>query len=644
MMSNNLWAQTPYAVYCEGDQSLHFLSSDETLIEGETLVDNNQPITLLWSGDDVTINGGWKYDWESESNIVPQNVMKVVFEDSFKDVRPKNCSGWFSGFWKLLEIENIENLNTSEVTDMSEMFDGCRYLQSLDVSHFMTDNVKDMNTMFTSCSYLSSLDVSHFNTANVENMAGMFANCSSLTTLDLCNFNTDKVTDMSCMFSFCSHLNSLDLSSFNTENVTDMEEMFFLCEKLQSLDLSNFNTRDVTDMFYMFAGCYSLQSLDLSSFDTENVTQMSNMFASCYSLTSLDLSSFNTKNVTDMHQMFAGCRELQHIDFSSFDTEKVRDMGCMFEDCISLSSVNLENFYIDDDTYLNGMFLRCSSLKFITLGKDVKSMPYFYECYDIKKIISHTDEPIAFTTYCFENAVKANAKVYVPSGTKPLYVETDGWKEFVNFVANDLVPEDGKSLNFGIDGIDENTDLDGTIVNNIFFNISEGRGEYNPAESCITLNNVTTDEQMENITGLDLFDEYLFRNFTGMIFLLEAGCGTIEIESATTAGMHLNVKVDDAEPVVNTSSEKTTLSVPYTVAGPTYVYIYCSVNPEDVTENTNAAAKIYNIKLADASDVDSIMQENNTSIRIVYNLNGQRVSGSYRGVVIKGGKKIIRHQ
>ena len=566
MMSNNLWAQTPYAVYCEGDQSLHFLSSDETLIEGETLVDNNQPITLLWSGDDVTINGGWKYDWESESNIVPQNVMKVVFEDSFKDVRPKNCSGWFSGFWKLLEIENIENLNTSEVTDMSEMFDGCRYLQSLDVSHFMTDNVKDMNTMFTSCSYLSSLDVSHFNTANVENMAGMFANCSSLTTLDLCNFNTDKVTDMSCMFSFCSHLNSLDLSSFNT------------------------------------------------------------------------------KNVTDMHQMFAGCRELQHIDFSSFDTEKVRDMGCMFEDCISLSSVNLENFYIDDDTYLNGMFLRCSSLKFITLGKDVKSMPYFHECYDIKKIISHTDEPIAFTTYCFENAVKANAKVYVPSGTKPLYVETDGWKEFVNFVANDLVPEDGKSLNFGIDGIDENTDLDGTIVNNIFFNISEGRGEYNPAESCITLNNVTTDEQMENITGLDLFDEYLFRNFTGMIFLLEAGCGTIEIESATTAGMHLNVKVDDAEPVVNTSSEKTTLSVPYTVAGPTYVYIYCSVNPEDVTENTNAAAKIYNIKLADASNVDSIMQENNTSNRIVYNLNGQRVSGSYRGVVIKGGKKIIRHQ
>ncbi len=566
MMSNNLWAQTPYAVYCEGDQSLHFLSSDETLIEGETLVDNNQPITLLWSGDDVTINGGWKYDWESESNIVPQNVMKVVFEDSFKDVRPKNCSGWFSGFWKLLEIENIENLNTSEVTDMSEMFDGCRYLQSLDVSHFMTDNVKDMNTMFTSCSYLSSLDVSHFNTANVENMAGMFANCSSLTTLDLCNFNTDKVTDMSCMFSFCSHLNSLDFSSFNT------------------------------------------------------------------------------KNVTDMHQMFAGCRELQHIDFSSFDTEKVRDMGCMFEDCISLSSVNLENFYIDDDTYLNGMFLRCSSLKFITLGKDVKSMPYFYECYDIKKIISHTDEPIAFTTYCFENAVKANAKVYVPSGTKPLYVETDGWKEFVNFVANDLVPEDGKSLNFGIDGIDENTDLDGTIVNNIFFNISEGRGEYNPAESCITLNNVTTDEQMENITGLDLFDEYLFRNFTGMIFLLEAGCGTIEIESATTAGMHLNVKVGDAEPVVNTSSEKTTLSVPYTVAGPTYVYIYCSVNPEDVTENTNAAAKIYNIKLADASDVDSIMQENNTSNRIVYNLNGQRVSGSYRGVVIKGGKKIIRHQ
>ena len=182
----------------------------------------------------------------------------------------------------------------------------------------------------------------NFNTSNVTNMSGMFDSCSSLTNLDLSSFNTSKVTNMYNMFNHCSSLTSLDLSNFNTTNVTDMQNMFWFCLSLTSLDLSSFNTSKVTDMSLMFSECSSLTSLDLRSFNTENATNMQNMFVACESLTALDLSSFNTSNVTKMRSMFSSCKSLTSIDLSSFNTANVTNMEWMFSDCSSLTtSINI---------------------------------------------------------------------------------------------------------------------------------------------------------------------------------------------------------------------------------------------------------------------------------------------------------------
>ncbi|WP_205104711.1 BspA family leucine-rich repeat surface protein [Marseilla massiliensis] len=123
-----------------------------------------------------------------------------------------------------------------------------------------------------------------FDTSNITDMSDMFAGCSSLKSLDLSGFDTSNVTDMSYMFKGCSSLVSLDLSGFDTSNVTDMSHMFDDCESLKSLDLSGFDTSNVTDMAFMFSRCESLKSLDLSGFDTSNVTDMSCMFSGCNSL------------------------------------------------------------------------------------------------------------------------------------------------------------------------------------------------------------------------------------------------------------------------------------------------------------------------------------------------------------------------
>ena len=105
---------------------------------------------------------------------------------------------------------------------------------------------------------ITSFDLTKYDTSNVTNMSQMFQSCNGLTSLDFTNFDTSKVTDMSYMFYYCTNLTSLDVSSFDTSNVTRMDYMFFDCTNLTSLDLSSFNTSKVTDMGGMFSGCNKL--------------------------------------------------------------------------------------------------------------------------------------------------------------------------------------------------------------------------------------------------------------------------------------------------------------------------------------------------------------------------------------------------
>ena len=119
---------------------------------------------------------GWHFD-----NKVESSCIKVVFDDSFKDVRPTSCFNWFHDFTALQTIEGIENLNTEEVTNMMYMFANCSNLTSLDLSLFNTENVIYMTSMFHGCSRLNTIYVSDkFTTGNVAGDLSMFAGCSKL--------------------------------------------------------------------------------------------------------------------------------------------------------------------------------------------------------------------------------------------------------------------------------------------------------------------------------------------------------------------------------------------------------------------------------------------------------------------------------
>ena len=301
-------------------------------------------------------------DWASYVT----NVTKVIIENN---ISPSNMYAWFMGCSKVTEIQYIQRINTSNVTDMSQMFSYCNALTSLDLSSFNTSNVTHMGSMFYDCNSLTSLDLSSFNTSKVTNMSYMFSGCYALTSLTLpSSFDTSNVTVMSGMFSNCYALTSLDLSSFDTSNVTSMSNMFYNCRALISLNVSSFDTSKVTDMSDMFYNCYALTSLNVSGFNTSNVTDMNLMFYDCQALTTLDVSGFNTSNVVYMNSMFYNCRALTSLNVSGFDTSNVTSMGQMFFYCPSLTTLDISNFDTSKVTEMDDMFSYCQALTTIIVS------------------------------------------------------------------------------------------------------------------------------------------------------------------------------------------------------------------------------------------------------------------------------------
>ena len=188
-------------------------------------------------------------------NRKQSTVTKIVFQDSINKIDGESES------WDISSAKNKTVMarlvpNTDDTTtntlyiqgnggvtanyDSNHLFYQFRKLTEIENINLLdTSNVTNMWYMFRECSSLTSLDVSKFDTSSVTNMNGMFDSCKRLTSLDLSSFDTSQVTDMEHMFRWCNGLTSLDLSSFNTSQVTDMDGMFNYCSKLTEITVSN---------------------------------------------------------------------------------------------------------------------------------------------------------------------------------------------------------------------------------------------------------------------------------------------------------------------------------------------------------------------------------------------------------------------
>ena len=235
-----LWKRYPY--YCatlNSNNVMMFYGSD-------TAPDGISTFDVIQTG---SAGPGWAHLYSSDVN-------RAHFQPSFALARPTSCRRWFASEY-LTTVTGLERLNTSLVTDMSSMFEGCR-VTSLDLAHFDTHNVTDMSAMFKDCSKLTTLDVTHFNTSLVTTMQEMFAGCSKLTALDVTGLKTFNVETMQGMFSECKALTELDLNNFNIGKLDNIATMFIHCGELRTIWCDN-SWGDIAHSANMFGKCEHLE-------------------------------------------------------------------------------------------------------------------------------------------------------------------------------------------------------------------------------------------------------------------------------------------------------------------------------------------------------------------------------------------------
>ena len=366
-------------------------------------------------------NIGWPYG-------TSQTVTTVIFDPSFADCRLKNLNSMFHGFNKLSEINGIEYLNTSEVTDMYSMFDSCEKLSKIDLSHFNTSNVTRMRYMFRYCTSLTTLNLSSFNTSKLSDISLMFFGDEMLRTIYVgSGWNTSKITDsnnLSSVFEYCEVLRGgkgtkYDASKYEygdgidgayariddgsyfpgfftdiTEKGKENEPYAVLTENNDYVSTDEETVKGKTLTFYYDKNIVDRGGIDVGPFDSDYdsgwngisniITKVvfDDSFASCTSLTSTaywfddcpnltsitGIERLNTDNVTDMNEMFWHCSSLTSLNVSNFNTSNVKNMEGMFTVCSGLKSIDISVFNTGKVTNMESMFAGCSSLTTIIVG------------------------------------------------------------------------------------------------------------------------------------------------------------------------------------------------------------------------------------------------------------------------------------
>ena len=137
----------------------------------------------------------------------------------------------------------------------------------------LESNMGDIRTYITK--------IPELNTSNLTNMSEMFQNCTKLTEIPL--MDTEHVTNMYSMFSYCYSLKNIPL--LDTKNVTNMSEMFKSSGIIEVPELDTSNVVNVGNMF----SSSNIVTIPVLNFG--NVKTMSHIFDKCSKLSNDSLNN-----------------------------------------------------------------------------------------------------------------------------------------------------------------------------------------------------------------------------------------------------------------------------------------------------------------------------------------------------------------
>ena len=452
---------------------------------------------------------------------------------------------------------------------------------------------------------------------------------TALTSLQ-CPFNQLTLLDVSKN----TALTGLDcstnlLTSLDVSQNTALKNLHCEENQLTSLDVSK-------NAALMDLSCWSNQ---LTSLDVSQNTALIYLICEQNQLTSLDVSQN-----TALNDLACGDNQLTSLDVSqntaliylicdqnqltSLDVSK--NAALMQLDC---SNNQLTLLDVSQNTKLTHLVCYLNQINETEMGKLVASLPANNGVFCMKGL-NNPDEQNVITTAQVAAAKEKGWKVYAWIGN---------W-DWVEYNGDEPTMEPIETADFGSD-IDGGTDLDGNVVGDILYNVSSGDGSYDPTEGCIV---VTTPTDDSAINGQDIFGEDFRNNFTGIVFKVPEGKGTVKVEAQTTGAMVLKVKIGSADPVTMELEERLKVSFPYNVSEPTYVYIYGGSASAAPGMAGNAPAtgelKLYGIEVVQGeTGIESLSPTLSQGEGAWYTLDGRMLQGepSEKGLYIHRGRKVV---
>lgn len=309
------------------------------------------------------------YNYSDSGHI--SSIYKVTVKDK---IAPTYMSGWFYDQRELVEINNIENIDTS--------------------------NCKQFNSTFNYSWGLHELDLSSWDTSNIESAAGMFSHQGNaayrgLKKLNISTWTLPKCTNFNT-FIYESQIEDLDISSMRSPSCASFTQMFMNNHKLRTVKIGPMSTGGQSEPFFtsLFANCENLESVysegepvygkvDMSAWTSNNMRRFNNMFLNCAKIREIDfgdniISSYRAYS-NAYNDAFAGCTSLESIKFNFARGGLCVDAGASaFKDCKNL--VELDFSGLDTSTYSDkfvsnlsaagNIYEGCDNLKQVTFNEN----------------------------------------------------------------------------------------------------------------------------------------------------------------------------------------------------------------------------------------------------------------------------------
>ena len=165
---------------------------------------------------------GYEYTVDRRKHIIELNTYTGTEENVTSPAAYTDADGykWKTSVGKELFKNNkaVKTVafekGTIAESSISQMFEQCTSVQTIDMSGLNMDNVSDMSLAFEGCSNLTAVTFGENTLPKLRDTSFTFNNCTNLLNLDLSRWNMNELNSDKAMFQFCRKLASIKLPEY----------------------------------------------------------------------------------------------------------------------------------------------------------------------------------------------------------------------------------------------------------------------------------------------------------------------------------------------------------------------------------------------------------------------------------------------